>query len=438
MVVVKQMREKLYKTYSQLKTMGNRNNKIGNDDKSKWCKENTKLQVIQSTVSKQMMIDCRPINDTEVLVATLCGSYLYITKLDLLINKKNKVYCKSTELQLVDLRGAATFACAISPSLEYIACGGMRNQIDLYRKAKDQYSYEFHTELWGAHEAYIAVIKFVSDNLVLSGSGDASVVLWDVKTQAALKQIQCAKYDVLGLDYLYLHGRHIIAFGSMDDNVYIRDITSMVDETKSDKEREFTISQQALGQFKSDVNAVVFSPNGQYLAATSDDASYEVYVQTIKYDLSLNSKVVEWELLFKKYFGVKSESWDNDYNGVSITWADDKTLMVGIAKGNVLYCTHIDKQSEDKNVINALNDAIENIIKSLGDMDWIGFCSTISNEILRFIDHRTTYDFQYNFLKDEAYRVSGIANCEWNNNGENKHLVVFSCWDKKSRAIILQ
>ena len=111
--------------------------------------------------------------------------------------------------------------------------------------------------------------------------------------------------------------------------------------------------------------------------------------------------------------------------------------MVGLSSTKNLYCTQITKQNEDKDVINTLNDGIENIIKSLGYMNWIGFCGTISNEILQFINDHTMYDFTYVF-QDEPYRVSWLSSCEWGKNESNvgNRIVVFSCWDKDAKAIV--
>eukprot|EP01084_Bolivina_argentea_P259891 438716_1 len=437
--------------------MGNNNGKDQiNDEIEKKMKEsrlsenNAKTQTykIPTTNRKQNAIDCHRIkpthanNDAVLICIADNNGDMEIIQLNINSTKTGKIKFNHVPKQIIKTRCALIFGCSISPSLKYIAFAGFNNIIGIFMDHSNNFSeYQSLKELWGMTGCVYAV-KYISDNLILSGSGDTFVTLWNIEHGTRLIEFNCAEAEIFDVDYIHLYNNHIVTFASVDGKVYIQDISNAIKHQNNDKNTDnnqilAVLNDTTIGQFKYDVNAVSFSPNGQYLAATGDDGSYKIFAQELKQNIGSKSMVLEWNLLCKKRFdmGIK----DGSAVGTSLCWIDNGILIVGCDKGNVLYCTSIIKQKDNDAIIQCVSDGVERIYnKCFPNIDWSGFSSLIANEIMQFLhDHdHITHDFQYVIGKTDV-KVSCLSSCQYGDNIKQR-LFMMSAWDGYVRIILLK
>lgn len=181
-------------------------------------------------------------------------------------------------------------SCALPPSCGFLATGGLDNKISIhsmtYSADESDPSMPYgsgSTRMKGltkrepmavlkGHSAYIADICFLSDQQVVSASGDMTCCVWDVNTGRRVSTL----YDHLG-DVVSV-AKHptkmqLVATASQDKTVKIWDM------------RIAKCVQTFQGHDK-DVNSVTFFPDGNAVLAGGEDSSARLF--DMRTDCQLN------------------------------------------------------------------------------------------------------------------------------------------------------
>eukprot|EP01084_Bolivina_argentea_P082136 148729_1 len=480
--------------------MGNSQVKTKQKDKFKWAETNTEIVHITSTHAKIYDCDCRKsmYNDNEIIcIAVSQDSKLAVAKVKININKKNnkrkKIICET--VFRIQLKSSWVLSCALSPSVKYCADGGLGNIVTIYnikQAVKDNTNVMSHYRELHIHEGYISSLKFLQgikdDNYILSSSGDGTVILWDINNSYVIKRIDVNENhhigEVLDIDYIYLHNRHIIVYCAAK-TIFISDITSDVydyekrnDNIETDEKKqdfESTIGCMVLSQvinegdrkmrklsgcdmsslFKTDAVNCRFSPSGDFIVVLSDAGEYNIYYQqkldmnimiddfsnsnsnTCEYsDKWLKKEILEWKFLAQKHvekmdFLQSQPQWGQ---AASLTWADENTIMVGVDGIDKVYCTELVASRSNKNIIDAVEYGVKCIIKDLPKMNWIGLTNEISMTILMYFNDIEIYDYVI-VQCGNSVRTACMSSCKWGQNNQND-IVVSGFWNQKLIANI--
>jgi len=166
--------------------------------------------------------------------------------------------------QIVPLRSSWVMTCAYSPDGVMVACGGLDNTCSTYKLADCTNSGQIQkpaTELQG-HDGYISCLRFLSPNEIVSASGDATCMLWDIATARQKQQFKGHTGDVMVL------GTRV------DDKTFVSgsvDATAKLWDVRNGK------NVATFRSHESDINAINYFPDGQAFASGSDDSSVRLF-----------------------------------------------------------------------------------------------------------------------------------------------------------------
>ena len=94
----------------------------------------------------------------------------------------------ANKLIAIPLRSAYVNKCSFAPNDKFVASGGLDNLCSVFN-IEGGIGWEVTApvaELQG-HEGYVSGVEFVDDNQIMTGSGDANAILWDIERQKAKK-----------------------------------------------------------------------------------------------------------------------------------------------------------------------------------------------------------------------------------------------------------
>jgi len=171
------------------------------------------------------------------------------------------------KINAIPLRSSWIMSTAYSVSGSHVACGGLENICYVYRlrdatnAATDAAKFPPYAEL-GGHDGYISSCRFLSDNEILTASGDSTCILWDI-TRAPLQKFSGHYGDVMSVA---LHGNNTFVSGSVDASVKLWDIR-----------QSGTTHVKTFRGHDSDVNSVSFFPDGNAVVTGSDDSSCRMF-----------------------------------------------------------------------------------------------------------------------------------------------------------------
>lgn len=153
------------------------------------------------------------------------------------------------------LRSSWVMTCAFSDSGNLVACGGLDNMCTVYRLDGDTTAPV--AEL-AQHEGYVSSCRFMSDDRILSASGDSSTILWDVNTRTPQAVFREHTGDIMSVA---VHGKNVFVSGSCDAT------SRMFDVRQKDAQVGVFVGHE------SDINSVAFFPDGNAFVSGSDDSS---------------------------------------------------------------------------------------------------------------------------------------------------------------------
>jgi len=168
---------------------------------------------------------------------------------------------------IINLRSSWVMTCAYSPSMRYVACGGLNNLCSIYRVdlvKPDEPANAKPTQDLASHEGYLSCCRFLDDNKVITSSGDSTCLLWDISRSLPLKQFLDHKTDVMS-----------IATQTKDPNIFVSgscDFTAKVWDIRSGSK----CVQDFVGH-QSDINSVQWFPDNTCFGSGSDDSSLRLW-----------------------------------------------------------------------------------------------------------------------------------------------------------------
>ncbi len=110
------------------------------------------------------------------------------------------------------------------------------------------------------HEGFISSIRFIDSNHLLSGSGDATIILWDIEKSKPISTFDSHWGDVLSID-INKH-KSIFISGSSDASIGLYDYRMKTSNVPIYK---------FIGH-NTDVNSVKWFPNNNAFVCTGDDS----------------------------------------------------------------------------------------------------------------------------------------------------------------------
>jgi len=164
----------------------------------------------------------------------------------------------------IPLRSAWVMTCAYSPQRRFVASGGLDNLCSVFN-IKDSVGWEVkqpYRELQ-QHEGYLSCCRFVDDNQILTSSGDASCILWDIERQTPIRTFVEHNGDVESV--AVWKEKSIFVSGSIDAMAKVWD---------------YRTGNNAIANFKghqTDINSVAWFPDGNAFASGSDDSTVRLF-----------------------------------------------------------------------------------------------------------------------------------------------------------------
>jgi len=174
----------------------------------------------------------------------------------------------TNKVHAIALRSSWVMTCAYSPSGSYVACGGLDNLCSVYKLPNpDQAAANVQNrgdvyEL-AQHEGYLSCCRFISDEQIVTSSGDSSCILWDVQGRRAKTVFNDHSGDVMSVA-LSKANPNVFVSGSCDSTAKVWDI------------REKSSVKTFVGH-DSDINSVAFFPDGQAFGTGSDDSHCRLF-----------------------------------------------------------------------------------------------------------------------------------------------------------------
>ncbi|CAH8623925.1 unnamed protein product [Schistosoma mattheei] len=167
------------------------------------------------------------------------------------------------KIHMIALKTAWVIGCAFSPSMNFVASGGLDNVISYFNLKSQDGTAEFVREFTG-HNGYIACVRFIDDNRLLSCSGDKTCALWDIEKSKITTSFRGHSNDV-----------NAIAVSKQMPNLFV---SASSDRTCRLWDLRCGEGMQYFEGHQQDVNGVDFFPVNSYaFASSSDDGSCHLW-----------------------------------------------------------------------------------------------------------------------------------------------------------------
>lgn len=167
---------------------------------------------------------------------------------------------------MINLRSSWVMTCAYSPSMQYVACGGLDNLCSIYPMNFDSpETHERPKHELQRHDGYLSCCRFLSDTQIITSSGDGSCILWDINQGYAIAIYVDHEADVMSVSTLPGENKNIFVSGSCDQTAKIWDIRA------GEK-----CVQDFVGH-TSDINSVQWFPDEMCFGSGSDDSTVRLF-----------------------------------------------------------------------------------------------------------------------------------------------------------------
>jgi len=168
----------------------------------------------------------------------------------------------TNKLHAVPLRSSWVMTCAYSPSNNFVACGGLDNICSVYNLQSKDVTIKVCRELT-AHTGYLSCCRFLSDERIITSSGDTTCILWDLVSDAKIQIFNEHAGDVMCVS-LNPTNEDLFVSGACDHYAKIFDFNS----------------GKCVASFKSndsDINSVQYLPNGLGFVTGCDDGTCHLF-----------------------------------------------------------------------------------------------------------------------------------------------------------------
>eukprot|EP01006_Ploeotia_vitrea_P046596 TRINITY_DN67039_c5_g2_i1.p1 TRINITY_DN67039_c5_g2~~TRINITY_DN67039_c5_g2_i1.p1 ORF type:complete len:347 (+),score=159.85 TRINITY_DN67039_c5_g2_i1:253-1293(+) len=172
----------------------------------------------------------------------------------------------TNKVHAIPLRSSWVMTCAYSPGAgELVACGGLDNLCSVYRLPSDHSTMsqqKAYAEL-AQHEGYLSCCRFITNQEIITSSGDSTCILWDIESKTPKVQFNDHTGDVMSVS-IY-NSKDIFVSGSCDSYAKLWDHRAKKACVKTFRGHE------------SDINSVAFFPDGNAFGTGSDDSSCRLF-----------------------------------------------------------------------------------------------------------------------------------------------------------------
>jgi len=172
----------------------------------------------------------------------------------------------ANKVHAIALRSNWVMGCAYSPSRTLIAAGGLDTNVNLF-KLPDVSTPETATtdKPWATlseHTGFMSSCKFLSDDELVSASGDTTCILWDTATKTPKTVYRDHQGEIMSVSAF--PSQNIFVSGSCD-------ATSKLWDTRAPRVVHTFVGHET------DVNTVSFFPDGTAFASGSDDSTCRLF-----------------------------------------------------------------------------------------------------------------------------------------------------------------
>jgi guanine nucleotide-binding protein G(I)/G(S)/G(T) subunit beta-1 len=178
------------------------------------------------------------------------------------------------KIQVIPMQSSYVMAVCLEPTQgNLIASGGLDNLCTVYKRSSPSNKPLVELSL---HDGYVSCCRFRnSASEILTSSGDATCILWNVTTGQAMERFQGHLSDVMCVSLQDGDGGNVFASCSVDQTVKLWDIRAPQTPT------------QTLVGHLADVNGVEFMPtNSNCLASCSQDGTVRVWDVRVSNELA--------------------------------------------------------------------------------------------------------------------------------------------------------
>lgn len=222
--------------------------------------------------------------------------------------------------QAILLRYAWVMTCAFEQTENnFVACGGLDNVCSIFKinQTDAPANIRAHKELSG-HDGYLSCCRFVGSNRLVTSSGDSTCKYWDVEGNKCITTFTDHKGDVMSVSPSPTDP-NVFVSGSCDMECKVWDIRT---GGKAAGSTTIKYAQGTYSGHESDVNALMFYPDGQAFGTGSDDSSCRLFDMRCLQQVNLfrSSNVVcgitsidfssSGRLLFGGYENCQCIGWD--------------------------------------------------------------------------------------------------------------------------------
>lgn len=170
------------------------------------------------------------------------------------------------KVHMINLRSSWVMTCAYSPSMLYVACGGLDNLCSIYPANLEQAETTEHPDKeLNRHDGYLSCCRFLSDEKILTSSGDTSCMLWDIQSTDPITVFEDHEADVMSIATRAGKDTNIFVSGSCDATAKIWDT------------RVGCKSVMDFTGHEADINSVAWFPDQEAFATGSDDSSCRLF-----------------------------------------------------------------------------------------------------------------------------------------------------------------
>jgi len=173
----------------------------------------------------------------------------------------------------IPLRHGWVMTVDVSPNGQFVASGGLDNLCSVF-DISDQLGWAAdltrpYRELQ-QHEGYVSCARFTDDEHVLTASGDANCILWDIEYQQPVSVFCGHTGDVESVAHNEAGGRTFVS-GSIDMTARLWDYRVAASRAASGG------CVQSFAGHQSDINSVAWFPDYRAFGTASDDGCCRLY-----------------------------------------------------------------------------------------------------------------------------------------------------------------
>lgn len=249
----------------------------------------------------------------------------------------------TNKVNAIPLRSSWVMTCAFSPTGTFVASGGLDNLCSVFQLpagGQPTANQKVHCEL-AQHEGYLSCCRFVTDQTIVTSSGDSTCILWDIGTKSPITIFSDHTGDVMSIS-LCPDNPDIFVSGSCDATAKLWDART-----------NNTRAERTFSGHESDLNSITFFPDGQAFASGSDDSSCRLfdiraYDQVCKYadekilcGITSVAFSLSGKLLFAGYDDYNCNAWDTQHAELveQLAGHDNRVSCIGVSKNGKALCT---------------------------------------------------------------------------------------------------